>query len=95
MWVGVTLLFADLMKKMKKIVPLESPPYADYEDQRTRHRHQSLLQDHEELLKVVICFLQFLTIHNFLLWVSIDLMFFSNSFVEFGCFVLRSLLLKY
>ncbi|XP_028760887.1 uncharacterized protein LOC114719541 [Neltuma alba] len=37
------------MKKMKGVVPMESP-YASYEDQRARLRHQSLLQDYEELL---------------------------------------------
>ncbi|XP_054805666.1 uncharacterized protein LOC129308530 [Prosopis cineraria] len=37
------------MKKMKGAVRLE-PPYASYEDQRARLRHQSLLQDYEELL---------------------------------------------
>ncbi|KAI4344282.1 hypothetical protein L6164_011528 [Bauhinia variegata] len=36
------------MKKMKGIVPME---HASYEDQRTRFRYQSLLQDYEELQK--------------------------------------------
>ncbi|KAI4335538.1 hypothetical protein L6164_014176 [Bauhinia variegata] len=36
------------MKKMKGIVSME---YAVYEDQRTRYRHQTLLQDYEELQK--------------------------------------------
>ncbi|KAK4265724.1 hypothetical protein QN277_026741 [Acacia crassicarpa] len=37
------------MKKMKGVVPMESS-YASYEDHRARLRHQSLLQDREELL---------------------------------------------
>ncbi|TKY73132.1 hypothetical protein E2542_SST01880 [Spatholobus suberectus] len=37
------------MKKMKGVVSVESPPYAVYEDQRARLRHQSLLQDYEDL----------------------------------------------
>lgn len=43
------------MKKMKGVV-MESSPYAVYEDPKTRFKHQSLLQDFEELQKVVfIC----------------------------------------
>ncbi|KAJ1410337.1 hypothetical protein SESBI_22074 [Sesbania bispinosa] len=38
-----------MMKKMKGVVPVESPPYPVYEDQRARLRHQSLLQDYEDL----------------------------------------------
>ncbi|XP_054820901.1 uncharacterized protein LOC129319846 [Prosopis cineraria] len=38
------------MKKMKKIVSFESP-YAVCNDQRSKYRHQSLLQDYEELQK--------------------------------------------
>ncbi|KAI9117182.1 hypothetical protein K1719_011348 [Acacia pycnantha] len=38
------------MKKMKKIVSSESP-YAVCQDQRSKYRHQSLLQDYEELQK--------------------------------------------
>lgn len=37
------------MKKMKGVVSVESPPYTVYEDQRVRLRHQSLLQDYEDL----------------------------------------------
>ncbi|KAI9125811.1 hypothetical protein K1719_003229 [Acacia pycnantha] len=37
------------MKKMKGVIPMESP-YASYEDHKARFRHQSLLQDYEELL---------------------------------------------
>ncbi|KAL2322161.1 hypothetical protein Fmac_026540 [Flemingia macrophylla] len=37
------------MKKMKGVVSVESPPYSVYEDQRARLRHQSLLQDFEDL----------------------------------------------
>lgn len=40
------------MKKMKKVVSLEASPYAVYEDARTRLKHQSLMQDYEELDKV-------------------------------------------
>ncbi|EXB24579.1 hypothetical protein L484_004168 [Morus notabilis] len=39
------------MKKMKKVVSLEASPYAVYEDARTRLKHQSLMQDYEELDK--------------------------------------------
>ncbi|KAG5063892.1 hypothetical protein AAZX31_02G191000 [Glycine max] len=38
------------MKKMKGVVPME-PPYEVYQDQRARLRHQSLLQDYEDLHK--------------------------------------------
>ncbi|RDY11995.1 hypothetical protein CR513_03230, partial [Mucuna pruriens] len=34
---------------MKGALSVESPPYAVYEDQRARLRHQSLLQDYEDL----------------------------------------------
>lgn len=41
------------MKKMKGVVvSVDSPVYPVYEDQRTRLRHQSLLQDYEDLLEV-------------------------------------------
>ncbi|XP_040997935.1 uncharacterized protein LOC121243940 [Juglans microcarpa x Juglans regia] len=39
------------MKKTKRAVVMESSPYAVYEDPRTRFKHQSLLQDFEELQK--------------------------------------------
>lgn len=39
------------MKKMKGVVSLD-PPYEVYQDQRARLRHQSLLQDYEDLHKV-------------------------------------------
>ncbi|XP_061353183.1 uncharacterized protein LOC133297961 [Gastrolobium bilobum] len=39
------------MKKMKGVVSMESLPFPVYEDQRTRLRHQSLLQDYEDLQK--------------------------------------------
>ncbi|KAG5101770.1 hypothetical protein JHK84_046739 [Glycine max] len=38
------------MKKMKGVVSLD-PPYEVYQDQRARLRHQSLLQDYEDLHK--------------------------------------------
>lgn len=36
---------------MKKVVSLEAPPYAVYEDARARLKHQSLKQDYQELEK--------------------------------------------
>ncbi|KAG2668198.1 hypothetical protein I3843_15G144000 [Carya illinoinensis] len=39
------------MKKMKGAVVMKPSPYAVYEDSRTRFKHQSLLQDFEELQK--------------------------------------------
>ena len=39
------------MKKMKGVVAMEPPPM--YEDPRTRFKHQSLMQDYEELDKVL------------------------------------------
>ncbi|KAG6625593.1 uncharacterized protein LOC122299511 [Carya illinoinensis] len=39
------------MKKTKRAVVMESSPYDVYEDPRTRFKHQSLLQDFEELQK--------------------------------------------
>ncbi|XP_027330182.1 uncharacterized protein LOC113846295 [Abrus precatorius] len=38
------------MKKLKGVVTMD-PPYGVYKDQRTRLRHQSLLQDYEDLQK--------------------------------------------
>ncbi|KAL2338530.1 hypothetical protein Fmac_012976 [Flemingia macrophylla] len=38
------------MKKMKGVLSME-PPYEAYQDQRNRFRHQSLLQDYEDLHK--------------------------------------------
>ncbi|XP_020229259.1 uncharacterized protein LOC109810249 [Cajanus cajan] len=38
------------MKKMKGVLSME-PPYEAYQDQRTRFRHQSLLQDYQDLHK--------------------------------------------
>ncbi|CAJ1944848.1 unnamed protein product [Sphenostylis stenocarpa] len=46
----LVLFLSDLMKKMKGAVSME-PPYEVYQDQRTRLRHQSLLQDYEDLYK--------------------------------------------
>ncbi|TKY54689.1 hypothetical protein E2542_SST19101 [Spatholobus suberectus] len=46
----VFLFLSDLMKKMKGVVSME-PPFEVYQDQRTRLRHQSLLQDYEDLHK--------------------------------------------
>lgn len=40
------------MKKMKGVIAMESSPYALYKDPRNRFKHQSLLQDFEELQKV-------------------------------------------
>ncbi|XP_062159594.1 uncharacterized protein LOC133866945 [Alnus glutinosa] len=39
------------MKKMKGVVAMESSPYALYKDPRNGFKHQSLLQDFEELQK--------------------------------------------
>ena len=41
------------MKKMKGVVAMDASLYAVSEDPRTRFRHQSLLQDFEELQKVI------------------------------------------
>jgi hypothetical protein len=41
------------MKKMKGVVAMESSPYALYKDPRNGFKHQSLLQDFEELQKVI------------------------------------------
>lgn len=66
------------MKKMKGVVSMESP-YDVYQDQRTRLRHQSLLQDYEDLQKVTPLpfFPPFFPskIENFCCWVSPDLVF--------------------
>jgi len=40
-----------MKKKMKGVVSME-PPYEAYQGQKTRFRHQSLLQDYEDLHKV-------------------------------------------
>ena len=63
-----------MMKKMKGVVPMESP-YDVFQDQRTRLRHQSLLQDYEDLQKVTPLPLLFLKIGNFNGGVSLDLVF--------------------
>ncbi|KAK9274681.1 hypothetical protein L1049_021932 [Liquidambar formosana] len=39
------------MKKMKGFVAVESSPYPVYEDAKTRLKHQSLMQDYQELQK--------------------------------------------
>ncbi|KAE8126061.1 hypothetical protein FH972_020811 [Carpinus fangiana] len=39
------------MKKMKGVIAVEPSPYALYKDPRNRFKHQSLLQDFEELQK--------------------------------------------
>lgn len=59
------------MKKMKKVVSLEAPPYAVYEDARARLKHQRLNQDYQELEKVI----------NFSGF-SLDLIFVSFSVVK-------------
>ena len=40
------------MKKMKGVVAAEPSSYALYQDSRARFKHQSLMQDYEELQKV-------------------------------------------
>ena len=91
----VCLLFVDLMKKMKGIVPMESPSYVVYEDQRAMFRHQSLLQDYEELQKVKTLCSVFKRL-KLLLWVPLDLVFclmILLLLVDFGlclCFCLRN-----
>lgn len=45
------------MKKMKGVMAaagVATSPYPVYEDQKARLKHQSLLQDYEELEKVII-----------------------------------------
>lgn len=46
-----------MMKKMKGVVAAASmertPVFSGYDDPRARFRHQSLMQDYEELLKVL------------------------------------------
>lgn len=42
------------MKKMKGVVAVEPSSYALYEDSRARFKHQSLMQDYQELQKVCI-----------------------------------------
>ena len=41
------------MKKMKRVVSVEASPIVVYEDSRIRFKHQSLMQDYQELEKVI------------------------------------------
>lgn len=54
------------MKKMKGVVAVEPSSYALYEDSRARFKHQSLMQDYQELQKVYHFW-----VFNILFWVFI------------------------
>lgn len=62
------------MKKMKGVVPVEHSSYALYQDSRAKFKHQSLMQDYEELQKVYTFsgFHQICVCYCLFTWVFVD-----------------------
>lgn len=55
------------MKKMKGVAAsVEYSPYPIYEDQRNRFKHHSLMQDFDDLFKVLISCCLFIFLLNFI-----------------------------
>lgn len=61
-------MICDMMSKKMKGVDLGSSPCGVYVDAKARFKHQTLMQDYQELQKVVLFFFSFFPFAIFILF---------------------------